>query len=181
MHLTTQEKTMKNDFFKQMSEGPSKTITLKQAVAIACGGGRIYMSKRLAPPLAICNARIYCRNEFVFSSDIDMSKYANSLAAAAEAFDVTLELFYEHGDKVIWSSANPRKISIGGSDYLSMEEAYEMMKPIRDAQARRWAIDRGLVRRTPKEWMDDMRWCIKWKIYDAKYAIQRWLSRSPQW
>lgn len=170
----------RNNFFNERVKGLHKEISLQDAVAIACGGGRIFFSKRLAPPLCICNARVYCGNDFLFSSDINIKDSARALEYVAHIYGVTLDILYENGDSVIWSTATPEMIYIGGETYDSLESAYNATKPHRDQMARQWAIDHGLARRTPKEWFRDICNNLRWRWYDAKYTAKKFLERHKK-
>lgn len=164
---------MKNEFFKEKTKGPTKELTLQEVLYMVIGG-RCYFSKRLAPPLAVCNARIYCGDEFVFSSDIDLMQYKNDLHSVSLKLNVDLEVFYEHGDNVIWSSKDPNRINIGGIHFYNFDDAYAYMKPICEAQVRRWKIDHGLARRNCKEWFQDFRS----RVYFYFYPMKRWINKK---
>lgn len=166
-----------NDFFKEKVSGPSKGLSVQRAVEIACGGRRIFMSKRLSPPLCICNGRIYADDEFVFSSDIEMRESAKRLHLVAETFGVKLRLFYEHGNDAIWSSEEPEKMNLYGKVFDSIEEAYKVAKPYSDQSQRQWLLDRGLVRRTPREWFRDFKSSLRWKFYDLKRSFKQYLTK----
>lgn len=170
--------TERNRFDMDKVPGLKKEISLADAVAVAVGGGRIFMSKRLAPPLTFCNGRIFNEGNFIFSSDIDLYKYAGNIAYVARLFDVKLDLLHESGDHVIWSSAEPQVVNYGSERFESIAAAYEYAKPFRDRMARQWMLDHRLARRNPKEWCEDQVSRVKWKYWGIKWQLEKYFEKS---
>jgi len=160
-----------NEFFKRPIEGVSQELPIACAVEIACNGGRVFFSKRLAPPLTICNARVYADDDFVFSSDIEIIKVARALALISKLYGVTIRILYEHGNSVYWTSEDPETWQPSGKN---LREAYAEDEPRRKELQRQWMIDHGVARRTPLEWFRDFKTRWRYRVYDWKY---RWKNR----
>lgn len=171
---------MNNDFFNQKVEGPKKELSISEVIYLVLGGG-YFFSKRLAPPMTVCNGRIYANDEFVFSGDLEISKIARKLTGIAETFDVELSIVYESGNKVLWSSKEPEM----WNGYWVTKEGIEVAKskiwealPWYEKEAKRrqrnWAQDHGLLRRNPKEWLSDFYYYqIKCRLYEIKRFFKK--------
>jgi hypothetical protein len=169
--------TIKNDFFNQKVDGPSKSITLKQAIEMAVGR-RTYMSKRLSPAGTICNGRIYASTgEYLFDSDINIFKSARPLETVAEAFGIDLFIFSEHGNDYYWKSSEPEMwqggLEIDGEWIDHKAHPFTVAGPILEACAakrhRQWMIDHGLIRRSVKEWWKSAVW--HWKHAPTEFRF----------
>ncbi len=178
--------TIKNDFFNQFSQGPEKSISLAHMIEI-CLGRRIYSSKRLAPAGVICNARIYTENgEFLYSSDINVFESAAKLSNIAKAYDVEIFVFAEHGDGYYWRSSMPghwQGSSVIEGEWCDAPRFFHEVKPhmeeMAKQQARNWLLDRGLVRRTFKEYLESVQYA--WGVRDVIYENNRAMGRNPVW
>jgi len=174
---------MINDFFNTKVKGPTKELSIADVIYIALGG-RIYLSKRLAPAMSICNARIYAGDQFVYSGDLEIPKVVSKLECIAQEFGVVLDIYYEHGDKVYWSSKDPNTwngywVTDDGVEVSSSSIHDALPWYIREAarRQRQWGIDHGLLRRNLKEWWSDFYYYrVKCKIYD----IQRWWRKRNE-
>jgi hypothetical protein len=163
-----QHPTIKNDFFNEKVEGPTKEISLKDAVHMALGY-RIYFSKRLSPPGCICNGRVYTEHgDFVYGGDIDVFKCASRLEEVSDQFGVELFIFGEHGNSYYWRSSEGDMWQGGHSkngewseEPVKFYEVEEEFQKHHDQRVRQWQIDHGLARRNPKEWFHDA-W-YRWK------------------
>lgn len=91
---------------KEKTAGPSATLTLQQAVSIAVTP-RSFLSHRIAPPLTICRGRIFAGDELIASTDIVVAECCERLTRVAHGFGVTLDLRYDTGEDVVWSSDTP--------------------------------------------------------------------------
>jgi len=151
-----------NEFFNEKVPGKVVGISVADAVEIACGGGRVFMSKRLRPPLTLCNGRIYADDDFVFSSDIEIMACKRSLLRVAGLYGVKISLLAEHGDDVYWSSDKPEEYN--GEP---IDAAYESDKRHMETVRRQWMIDHGLARRTFREWLRIKRayWNMRYKCF----------------
>ena len=111
-----------------------------------------YMSKRLAPPMAVCNARLVLGNSCVWEGDLDIYKHRHTVAEVAKAHGVVLTLLPERSPKgdVYWTSDEPDVWKCphlpGGfdspQDFDTMFPAY---KELADEQHRRWSEDHGFT------------------------------------
>lgn len=178
--------TIKNDFFNQPVEGPEKSVSLARIIDI-CLGRRIYSSKRLAPAGVICNGRIYTENgEFLFSSDINVFESAAKLSNIAKEYGVELFILGEHSDYYYWRSSMPEHWQAGSEingEWCDAPRFFHEVKPqmeeMAKQQARNWLLDRGLVRRTFKEYLESVQYA--WEARDVIYENNRAMGRNPIW
>lgn len=134
---------MLNHHNKEKVAGPSATLTLQQAVAIAVTP-RTFFSKRLAPPMTLCNGRVYCGDDYIYGSDIVVPECAQRLARVAHGFGVRLELRYESGDRVLWNSDEP-EIWHGLEKPVSIQDAMTLYyEPAAEKQRAQWQKDHGV-------------------------------------
>jgi hypothetical protein len=162
-------------------DGQSKLLSIRQVIRMAIGG-RVFFSKRMAPPMTICNSRIFSDNDFVFSTDLELRKYSEVLTNIAEGFGVTITVRREVGDKPVWSSETPT-LWLGYNphtekyDQPTIDEVYPwFVKRARETQ-RQWCIDHGLTRRNFKEWCNDF-WY--WRIKCRWWAIKSKFEKSKE-
>jgi hypothetical protein len=153
------EKEKINPFFQHRVEGPKKEVALGEVLISVLGYRPTLFSKRLAPPLCICNSRLYFKKhpeekpEMVWDGDLDIYNQKSAIARVAKLFDGTLELFKESGQKPVWSSdtedlwlgycgdeASPQPIS----------KVYPLYKQWSDETRQQWAIDHGLAKKPRK-------------------------------
>jgi len=174
-HIPEEFKMPVNDFFAQKTAGKTKELSVSRVVRIALGG-RIYLSKRLAPPMAICNGRVYSDEDYVYSGDIELPKYVQALKDIADEFGVVIRVFGESGSNAYWSSETP-DLYLGYAEIEGKKVENGKIRevlPYFEAEAkkrqRRWMIDHRIVRRTPKEWINDF--CL-YKMY----FVRRFLSK----
>jgi hypothetical protein len=146
----------RNPFFQESSKGPTKELTLARVLYLALGSPT-FMSKRLAPPMCVCNGRLYLGDELVWKGDCDIYKVRHRVSSIADEFGVTLELLHESGDHVLWSSATPdlwtgycdtTKKAGGSAPILDCYDEYE--KRHRE-QVRQWQIDHGFLKERKKK------------------------------
>lgn len=155
-----------NDFFNQPVKGPIKEIPISEAVSMALGG-RVFLSKRLSPPMTICNGRIYVeslgQHYFVFSSDIEVMKAVRPLTAIAEKYEVVIRILHESGNEPVWSSALPdiwlgyaiNKNTNEQAKGMTLADVYPWFEQQAKERQSQWRLDHGLRRRTAKEWLHD--------------------------
>lgn len=163
-------------FDDKISEGPNKTLSLRKFL-YAMFGGSSMMSKRLSPPMTIHNARIFADNVLVHKGDICLWVERRKLETVADLYQIFLEVKNENDMKTIWSSDKPEMYQgycmVNGKECREgalIVEAYPWFEQIAKERQRRWMVDYGLVRRTPKEWVQDF---YLWKVMPLKWRFQK--------
>ena len=146
--------------FKRQEDGAKKALSLRKFLEIALGHRpMLSASKRLLPPMAMANARIYAtyptaKNKFIaqWDGDLDFYNQYRALARVAEMFNVTLHVLHESGEQSVWSSATPDLWLGWAPENLKRSEAilpvtvrdvYPYFRRLADASREQWMIDHG--------------------------------------
>lgn len=153
---------LSNDYFNKPVEGPVKELSISKAIHMALGG-RVFLSKRLSPPMTICNGRVYAeafgQNHYVFSSDLEIIKVIRPLVAIAEEYGVIVRIYSESGSDPLWCSHDPEEWRgynpKQDASRVTIKEAYPWYEQHAKEQQSRWMLDHGMRRRTIKEWAND--------------------------
>lgn len=144
---------IRNDFFLEKSAGKYRILSLRRVLELVLGGG-FYMSKRLAPPMAVCNARIFCGKKLVWKGDLDVFKLANKIDRVAKEFKVVLEVLHESGEDPVWTSAQPENWQ-GYCGELKAPQRMTLIYPVYEKIAKQrqesWMIDHGFAKKPRKK------------------------------
>ena len=161
--------------------GISKSLSIARVIGLAVGR-KIFMSKRLAPPMTICNARVFAGNDLVFTSDIEIPKYTKVLLEIAEEFETVITICQESSNQPVWSSATPSMwLGYAGEKAtppISIFDAFPFYEEVHRKRVRQWQIDHGVIRRNFKEWYADVYWSIKWGAQHKLIRLKKRFSKQ---
>lgn len=131
------------------STGPSRKLTLRNALLMILGHRPVWMSKRLGPPMGIANAGIWLEQELIWEGDLDFIAHYRQLARAAEYFGVVLAVKRESGT-FVWSSNQEdvwRDYAYGVQEPALIRAVFPHYKKAAEEQQKQWMIDHGLDKR----------------------------------
>jgi len=129
-----------------------KSFTLKEMLYMALGSGSYYFSKELAPPMAICNAKLFIESDkpnenhcLAWNGDCDIHKDRFLIHRIATTFGVTLGLYFE--SNCLWLSNKPDIwLGYSGPDKegpLPMCEVFPYFEKLHQEMVLQWKKDNG--------------------------------------